>query len=182
MKPAGYLLNRENGPDGESGLFYDYILAENGLFVRAHNPLVKATVLISLVKVRGLAPLTEAISLTHGKIPGQLYDLALSILMANSEMEQYLAITWENEYRLLAPQQEKNGLSVKYNTLPSLVMDIHSHGCAIAFFSIIDDADEQGLRFYMVVGKLNTLLPQVEFRLGVYGYFAPLQIEEVFDV
>jgi PRTRC genetic system protein A len=61
-------------------------------------------------------------------------------------------------------------------------MDIHSHGSMKAFFSFTDDRDEQGLRLYMVVGRLDTLLPEVELRLGVYGYFATLNIDEVFGV
>ena len=182
MKPAGYLLSKEEGLSGEPGLYYDYIVAGNGLFIRAQNSLIKATACINLVEIRGLRPLGEEIELVHGKIPGRLYDLSLSILMANSELEQYLAITWENEYRLTAPLQERSEGSVKYHTLPSLIMDIHSHGYWKAFFSSTDNKDEQGLRLYMVVGKLNTLLPEVELRLGAYGYFAPLGIEDVFDV
>ena len=182
MKPVGYLLNRDQAPHGEPGLFYDYIVAGNGLFIRAHNPLIRATLCISPAEVRGLKPLEEQVELVHGKIPRRIYDLSLSILMASSEREQYLAITWEEEYRLRMPSQERSAASVKYDKLPSSVMDVHSHGHMKAFFSIADDEDEQGLKFYMVVGKLDTLLPEVELRLGVYGYFAPISVEEVFDV
>ncbi|GAJ18977.1 unnamed protein product, partial [marine sediment metagenome] len=178
MKPVGYLLNRGESFDGEPGLFYDYILAGNGLFIRtsrknlALNTLIEATICISPVAIRGLHPLEEQVELVHGKIPRRIYDLSLSILMASSEREQYLAITWEEEYRLRMPSQERSETSVKYDKLPSSVMDVHSHGHMKAFFSIADDEDEQGLKFYMVVGKLDTLLPEVELRLGVYGYFA----------
>jgi PRTRC genetic system protein A len=182
VKLAGYLLNKEEGLDGEPGLFYDYIVAGNGLFIRAHNPLLKATICISPVKIRGLSLLNEQIELLHGKIPMHLYDLSFSVLMSSSELEQYLAITWEGEYRLRIPPQERTAGSVTYVTLPSLIMDIHSHGQMRARFSGTDNEDEQGLRLYMVVGKLNTLLPEAELRLGVYGYFVPLDIGEVFGV
>ena len=182
MKPVGYLLNKREGLNGEPGMFYDYLVAENGLFIRAHNPLVKATVCISPVEIRGLSPLKESIELTHGKIPRRLYDLALSVLMAGSDREEYLAITWEDEYRLRMPTQERDSASVKYEKLPYSVMDIHSHGHMDAFFSSTDDSDEKGLRLYMVVGRLDTLLPEVELRLGVYGYLVPLSIEEIFYV
>ena len=182
MRPVGYLLSQEKGLEGEPGLFYDYILAENGLFIRARNPLIQVAVCISPVEIRGLFPLEERIELVHGKIPRRLYDLSLSLLMASSDREQYLAITWENEYRLRLPAQERNQARVEYESLPSSVMDIHSHGRMKAWFSGTDNTDEQGLRLYMVVGMLDTLLPEVEIRLGVYGYFAPLCVEEVFDV
>ena len=182
MRPVGYLLNTREGLNGEPGLFYDYILAGNGLFVRGAAPLLQATILLSPAAVRGLVPLDEKVELTHGKIPGRLYDLSLSMVMARNDQEQYLAITWEDEYRLRMPAQERCATSVKYENLPSSVMDIHSHHRMKAWFSGQDDTDEQGLRLYMVVGRLDTLLPEVEIRLGVYGYFAPLGVEDVFDV
>jgi PRTRC genetic system protein A len=182
VRPVGYLLNKGEGLEGEPGLFYDYILAENGLFIRARNPLIGGLICISPLEIRGLFPLEERIELVHGKIPRRLYDLSLSLLMASSDREQYLAITWENEYQLRLPAQERSSASVKYESLPSSVMDIHSHGCMKAWFSGTDNTDEQGLRLYMVVGRLDTLLPEVEIRLGVYGYFTPLCVEEVFDV
>jgi len=181
VRPVGYLLNKKEGLEGEPGIFYDYILAEDGLFIRVRNPLIKGLVCISPVNIKGLAPLDEQIELTHGKIPRHLYDLSLSVLMTSSDREQYLAITWEDEYRLRIPGQDRNGASVKYETLPGSVMDIHSHGRMAAFFSITDDRDERGLRLYMVVGRLDTLLPEVELRLGVYGYFVPLSIEDIFN-
>jgi PRTRC genetic system protein A len=185
VKPVGYLLNEGEGLTGEPGLFYDYIEAGNGLFIHARNPLIEATICIGPVKIRGLSPLENQLELVHGKIPRSLYDLSLSILMSDSELERYLAITWEEEYRLMTPHQERSAGSVKYDRLPSRVMDIHSHVNVYASFvdfSGIDNDDEQGLRLYMVVGRLDTLLPEVQLRLGVYGYFAPLDIDEVFDV
>ena len=175
-------MNTKEGLTGDAGLYYDFIFARTGVFIRARNPLIRATLCISPVEIRGLRPLEERIELAHGKIPGHLYDLSISVLMASSDREQYLAVTWEDEYRLRIPGQERNEARVKYESLPSSIMDIHSHGCMKAWFSGDDNRDEQGLRLYMVVGMLDTLLPEVELRLGVYGYFVTLSIEEVFDV
>ena len=182
MKPVGYLVNTKEGLEGTPGLFYDYILAGNGLFIRGASPLLKATVLISLARVRGLAPLDEKAELTQGKIPHGIYGLALSILLADRYRERYLAVAWEGEYRLRVPFQESTEGGVSYERLPGTVLDIHSHGSMRAFFSGTDNADEQGLRLYMVVGRLDTLLPEIEMRVGVYGYFSPVLTNEVFDV
>lgn len=181
MRAVGYLFSEMEGLVGEPGLFYDYILAGNGLFVRARGPLIEATVRIAAAEVRGLSPLEEKIALPMGAIPRRLYDLAISILGADYERERYLTTTWEGEYRLRMPPQEGSAGGVKYERLPSSVVDIHSHGTMEAFFSWTDDRDEQGLRLYMVVGKLHTLWPEVLLRVGVYGYFAPVSIEEVFN-
>ena len=175
-------MNTREGLDGEAGLYYDYILAGTGLFVRAENPMLKTTLCISPIQVRGLAPLEEEIELAHGKIPRCLYELAVSTFVATRSWEQYLAVTWEDRYHLRIPTQDREAASVRYERLPSTILDIHSHANMSAFFSSTDDGDEQGLRLYMVVGKLDTLIPEVETRLGVYGYFAPVNVSDIFDV
>jgi len=180
MKPVGYLLNTREGLSGEPGAFYDYILASNGLFVRAGNPLLAATVLVAPAEIRGLAPMAERVELTQGKVPWALYNLATEVLAADPLREHYLAVTWEGAYRLRASAQDGTPGGVSYERLPATVLDIHSHGTMRAFFSGTDDRDELGLRLYMVIGRLDTLLPEVKLRVGVYGYFAPINIEEVF--
>ena len=182
MRPVGYLLNTDRGPEGVPGLFYDYILAGNGLFIRARSPLLQATVHIAEPRVRGLLPLEEGVELPMGEIPRYIYNLALSVFSADRCQEHYLAVTWEGEYRLRVPCQETSTCGVRYERLPSTVLDIHSHGTMRPFFSGTDDQDEQGLRLYMVVGRLDTLMPEIEMRIGVYGYFSPVQFEEVFGV
>ena len=182
MKHAGYLLNTSEGLTGEAGLFYDYIFAGNGLFVRTQNTLLKTAICISPIQIRGLLPLEEEIEFTHGKIPQALYNLAVSLFIAGSDREHYLAVTWENQYHLKIPPQDRYSGSVRYERLPSTILDIHSHGVMESFFSGTDNADEQGLCLYMVVGRLDTLLPEVEKRLGVYGYFAPVTLAEIFNV
>ena len=182
MKQVGYLLNTRDGLEGEPGFFYNYILAGNGLFIRADGPLVSATVCVALAEVRGLAPMSESVELARGKIPMYFYELAISTLYSHSHKEQYLAVVWDRRYRLMRPQQEGTGASVKYNRLPHTVLDIHSHSGISAFFSSTDNNDEQGLRLYMVVGQMDKLIPEVELRIGVYGYYATLDKSEVFGV
>lgn len=182
MRQVGYLANTEGGLAGEPGLFYNYILAGNGLFIQARSPLLRATVHIAETWVRGLLPLEEKVELPRGNIPRYIYNLALSVLFIDRVQEWYLAVTWEGKYRLRVPCQETSNCSVRYERLPSTVLDIHSHGAMRAFFSGTDNEDEQGLRLYMVVGRLDTLIPEIEMRVGVYGYFGPVKFEEVFSV
>ena len=76
MKRVGYLLNTPEGIQGEPGFFYNYIVAENGLFIRAQGPLLTATVPVASARVRGLAPLKKCAELTYGKIPRRIHDVA----------------------------------------------------------------------------------------------------------
>ena len=46
-KPVGYLTNSPAGIKGESGVFYDYILAAGGVYLQAKNAHLAATVCIA---------------------------------------------------------------------------------------------------------------------------------------
>ena len=179
-RPVGYLINSSAGIEGEPGVFYDYILASGGIYLRAQNQFLAATVCITPGEIRGLAPLKEDIELLHGKIPLYLLNLALSVLIVKRDIEQYLAITWESGYTVKITSQQATAASVTYETLPDTVLDIHSHTDGVpAQFSPIDDYDETGFRLFAVVGNLRKLCPTIKLRLGIYGYFLPLSRDEV---
>ena len=181
MKPAGYLVNTKEGLEGEVGVFYNYILAEDGLFIQAKNSLIAATVCIAPQVVRGLLPIEESIVLRMGKLPMHLLSLALSVLCVKPEIEQYIAVTWNGSYSLAIPTQTQNAASVTFETVKNTVLDIHSHiGDKPPYFSMVDNHDEQGFRFYAVASELRNLCPTIEIRLGVYGYFIPLGKEDIF--
>jgi PRTRC genetic system protein A len=181
MKPAGYLINTKTGLQGERGFIYDYIFAENGVFLEARSPLLEARICIAPVSIRGLAPADERITLTKGRIPGYIYDLALSVLCTDPYRECYLAVTWDGEYHIKMPAQERKEAKVEYSVMSNTLVDIHSHAAMGAFYSLKDDEDDKGFRLSLVAGKLDTMTPEMEMRLVMYGYYAPVAIEEVFD-
>lgn len=178
------MINTATGLEGEPGVFYNYIMTANGLFLQAKNAHLAATVCIAPAEVRGLAPLEESIELLHGKIPMYFLNLALSVLCIKPDIEQYLAVTWQGNYSLSVPTQSQTVASVTYEALPNTVLDIHNHvGIVPPYFtgfSDIDDHDEQGFRIYAVASGLRDLFPWVGLRLGIYGYFLHLLKEEVF--
>jgi len=181
VKLAGYLINTRMGLQGERGLIYDYILAGNGLFLEARTSLLEARICLAPVAVRGLAPLEESLSLPQGRIPGYLYELALSVIYTDIYRECYLAVTWDGRYHLKMPAQERQRTGVDYRVLESTILDIHSHPGMTASSSLTDDRDEQGFRLSLVIGRLYALTPEVSLRLGVYGYYRELALEDVFE-
>lgn len=177
---AGYLVNEPGGARGEPGLGYDYIMAGNGLFIRASNGLISAQICVAEAEVRGLAPLDTRVELPHGPIPRPFYDLAVNTMYVNSTQESYLAVTWEGQYRLRMPPQQRGPLHVEYSVLENTVLDIHSHCSMVGHHSMIDTADEKGFLISMVVGKLQDAEPDVALRLSVYGYYCPLEKWDIF--
>jgi PRTRC genetic system protein A len=180
MQEVGYRYFTENGLLGEPGLYYDYIVGANGVFIRAENRFVSATVCVAPARVRGLQPMRTLVELKHGKIPWRIYHLAISTLMADSTHEHYLAIVWRDGYHLVHPEQEGTEASCRYERVPDTVMEFHSHALMPSFFSGVDTRDEQSLAIYAVVGRLDQLIPEIEVRIGAYGYFDKLNLNEVF--
>lgn len=178
---VGYLLNKKEGLVGEPGQYYDYLVGSNGVYIRAENPLISATIPVARGKVRGLEPLAAKVELLGGKIPLIFYHLALSVPSAMPDIECCLLICWDGErYRFGLPPQQASATGLTYMPQDGTVVCIHSHGRMGAFFSGIDNRDEQGLCIYMVVGKADQLYPEVKLRVGAYGYFAALNESEVF--
>ncbi len=180
MKTVGYLVNHPDGLSGERGLYYNYILGSNGIFIEAEGPLIAARVSVAECEIRGLAPVKARVSLTYGSIPQHFFDLALDSFLADPGKEHYAAVTGSHGYHFYIPVQDRDGARVTYEVGDSIVLDLHSHGHGWACFSGQDDQDEQGLKLSAVVGKLNAT-PVVKLRVGVYGYFKSLEWKDVFD-
>ena len=179
-KPVGYLLNKQEGLLGERGLYYDYIVASNGVFIDAESPLMAARIPVADCEIRGLAPIETKVTLTYGSIPQRFFDLALNLFLTDISSEHYVAIVGDAGYRFYIPVQDKSAGSVVYEVESSVILEMHSHGRMGAWFSATDNHDEAGMKLYGVVGKLDAT-PIVKLRVGVYGYFHELSWKDVFD-
>jgi PRTRC genetic system protein A len=179
---ADYLVARRGCP-GRSGLAYDYLLARNGVFVAAENALLAARLPIAACLVRGLDPLDSLIEIKHGLLPQHLWHDIVEVAQywAACGQEALLVVTWDGRrYRLVAPVQIVDPCQVCYRPLANALLEIHSHHRYAARFSSIDDADEQRLCLYGVIGRLDGDRPEVALRVGAYGYFMPVAWEDVF--
>ena len=180
--PVGYLVNHPAGLTGSQGIGYDYVLGSGGLYVQSESDHLTARVPVAPAEVRGLAPVPEKVELAHGLIPARVFELGLAWMLAAPDTERFFAVRWDGgAYRLVVPPQEGTSASLTYQPPTGVIAEFHSHGRHGAFFSATDDRDEQGFRVYGVVGRLDTLEPELTLRVGIYGHFAPLHWSQVFD-
>jgi len=93
MKMVGYLTNYPDGLEGERGMYYDYVLASNGLFIEAEGKLIAARVPVAACEIRGLAPLESKFVLRYGRIPQRFFDLALSAFLVDTSKERYPVVS-----------------------------------------------------------------------------------------
>jgi PRTRC genetic system protein A len=179
-----YLVARTSLPP-RSGLAYDFVLARDGLYVVAGNAHLDVRVPVARCLVRGLVPLHAACTLRHGRLSAAFWDEALRIARVSAIVghEMLLAVVHEPGcgYRMVRPPQVSGAARVVYRPTVGTVLELHSHHRLPAFFSRTDDADEQGLRLYGVLGRLDTARPEVALRVGAYGHYLPLPWEAVFE-
>jgi len=169
MRPVGYLKKQTDGLEGERGLYYDYVLASNGLFIEAEGKLIAARVPVAECEVRGLAPVEPRVALRYGRIPRHFFDLALNTMLTTPDKERYVAVTWNEGYHISVPEQAANkehlgegiddghgsGAGVAYLNPDSVLLDMHTHPKMRAGFSFTDNRDETGLKLYAVVGHVG---------------------------
>lgn len=183
MALVEYLIARDGLPP-RRGLAYDYVLAGDGLYLVAENRYLDVRVPVAAATVRGLPPIYPAFTLRPGRLPQAIWELIVeeARTQGQSGQEVLLAVTHDETagYRLARPPQVVGPLQVVYQPLSDLVLEIHSHHRYAARFSGIDDADEQRLCVYGVLGRLDRDRPEVALRVGAYGYFLPVAWETVF--
>jgi PRTRC genetic system protein A len=146
--------------------------------------------------VRELEPIQPGFQFSLPKIPGALLEMIIaffrSLVTENFQLEAMVYIYWDREnqnYFLECPYQlvSKAGVEAVYN--PALqscnrfihVAEIHSHNTMEAFFSKVDDANEQAFRIYGVIGKLDCDPAEMKLRVGYNGKYIPLPLEYIFD-
>lgn len=172
-------------------LAYQYILAANGVFLRAETHFWHALMPLAGCQVRGLQPLRPHFQLNVPLLPAALLNdvLADARRTAASEDNRRLdeALYWFHhrgrQIRVTRPSQQVTPTRVRHaGAAPAdVILELHSHGSLPAFWSPTDNQDEQGALLYGVIGRLDSDRPEIQLRLGIYGYHFPLSLAMLFD-
>lgn len=188
-----YHLHRAPALPPSDAHFYQYVIAQNGVFVRAENDFVSACIPVTRLKeaaapIRGLQPASSWVRLKVSQIPLTLLETVIAnaqVSTENGSLDETLSyVVWSNgRYRLIKPADQQatpnSVISEMVEPAETVVMDLHSHGAAPPYFSPIDDRDETRLRFYGIIGNLRAT-PQWRFRLGIYGHWLEMNRDALF--
>jgi PRTRC genetic system protein A len=170
-----------------SDLAYQFVVAANGLFIRAEDSRMEALVPVALASVHGLEIVEPYARLKLPRVgPGFLFAVQQSARrhLPDEAMYQFVYEPTRNAigaWRCLMPEAEASAGAVNYKDHPNAIIDLHSHGIGSAYFSEIDDGDEQGLRFYVVIGQVDRDWPQIAVRAGVYGHMWNVPQTTIFE-
>ncbi len=179
-----------------------YVVAEGGVFLWAKRVGLEALVPVQPCTLRGLYPVKPFVTLDGP--PRITAALLQTMLVQGSQAHQeddipvemlfYLsaqAADWE----LWIPPQRQFPARVEpikewldLSAYASVLLEIHTHPPHMpAFFSGVDDADEQqGFRLYGVIGRICTAQGRIEaeirMRVGIYGVFYEFPASRVLDL
>lgn len=165
---------------------YEYVFADNGVFIRAKRSGMEIMWLIAHGKIRGLATVEPYLLWDGGRIPAYLLNEMLGEAQRNTnEVLWYLRL--ESHWILSKPNQISSPTSV-VPIYPNLVntdyekalIEVHSHGDMPPIPSVADNADEQGFRVYVILGCVNSC-PKINVRVGLAGYFCPIPAYMIFE-
>ncbi len=168
-------------------LAYQYLLAGNGVFVRAEARFFTALLPVAACTVRGLPPLCPQFQLLVPRIPARLLAAVLADARRARRPDSGLnEVLYQFHHHGRAVQVQKpaqqttpTSVTTAVADAASIICDLHSHGNMRAFFSQTDNADEQGARLYAVIGRLDGE-PEMRLRVGLYGYWLALPLTAVF--
>jgi PRTRC genetic system protein A len=167
-----------------------YVVGAGGLYVRAEDSRIRALlpVALSQTPLPGLALVQPEAQLLVPLIPCQwLWSIWQSARAALPDEAMYqlvyddLARNSLGGWACARPRQSADAGHVTFLDFAEASVDLHSHGRLEAFFSYQDDVDDQGLRFYVVIGLLHTLNPVIAARIGVYGHTMRVPARLIFD-
>jgi PRTRC genetic system protein A len=184
-----HIHKREPLPPNDA-LAYQYILAGNGLFIRAETHFFDALLPIAPCAVRGLAPLRQQFRLKVPRVPTRLLDTILAdarrARRPSGDKEGLNEVLYQFHHHGRTVQVKKppqrtgpGSVTAVTDSAPTILCDLHSHGNMAAFWSRTDDTDEQSARLFAVIGRLDTE-PEIRLRVGLYGYWRPLPVTAVF--
>ena len=165
---------------------YEFVLAGNGVFIRAAKLGLFVQFPLAHCPVRGLPPMKPYFNMEAPRVPRPLVEELLSVAMAQTA-EILFYLNWEQDHwQLSIPGQAQDVACVTPNEIAGeqyrhALIECHSHGSMKAFFSQQDGRDEQGFRLYAVLGNLKEQ-PRLKTRLGVFGYFWEVPSTSVFEL
>ena len=164
---------------------YEFVIAGNGVFVRARRCGLEAMIPISTCEIRGLKAVKPYVRLEAGKIPLICTQTILAEFKSDLPNESLFWVRLEDKkWKVIKPEQiaDENSVHPVDPFDPAgaaALLDVHSHNTMEPFFSTDDDKDETGFRIFAVFGLLDTQ-PCVMARIGIYGYCLRLDAGDVF--
>jgi len=173
----------EKLPEPEE-LKHRFVCGQDGLYIEARNEVIELRQCIapSAMSLPYGKIEQTGICLRNGRIPQRILMNALDQSFSSAPNEWAGLVVWNETrggYELFEPDviRATPGRISYRNAIPDgliSVMDLHSHGDGLAFFSSTDDrSDMDGFYIAGVIGNCRSINPSFVTRMVVNGHFLP---------
>lgn len=170
---------------------YEYVMAGNGIFLRAQRKELTACIPLIDTTIHGLPEVTPSLSLASPRIPETIIaDILTHSLTAWADptgpKEALFHCEFDADWSLSIPEQIRTAISVRCAdpftpSYATCLVEIHSHHEMPPLFSTTDNQDETGFRIFGVLGHFGRE-PQILFRIGIYGHFFCIPAESIAEL
>lgn len=191
--PRYHVLSGDAVPPLDDTRIFEYLIAGNGIFLRARRRGIEVLLPISSpCELVGLLPLAPYVDSPYPLVGPELVTYLFDRARAQTEdgvhyEERLFYLLWRDQrWEVFEPEQEQRsgrvepidkGLAARLGVFA----EAHSHHTMSAFFSTTDDSDEKWFGIYAVLGHVTTR-PEIRTRVVVDGYQWQCPAEVLFDL
>lgn len=170
---------------------FEYLLAGNGLFIRAKRNEFSVCLPLCQISIKGLPDAHGHITWHKPPISSRIWQEILVNARENSDSvafkEDVYVVYWHEKQ--LEWQWKNIGKNRNYastiadDTLEEYkdaCLEIHTHPPNATHFSRMDDRDEQGkFRIFGILIDVHNPNPNVRFRCGIYDHFVQIPAADI---
>jgi PRTRC genetic system protein A len=179
--PLYHVLDGKEIPLLDPKRLYEYVIAGNGVFLRARKRFGEVLMPISEpCELVGLQTVMPYLRLPYPRIgPDIVEHMLRRSLEQTTDGEHFQEILFyilqkEEGWEVIEPEQEQEPgrVEARDKTLAArlgIFVEVHSHHRMDAFFSDKDDSDERWTGIYGVIGRITTQ-PELRVRVVVDSY------------
>lgn len=169
-----------------SAVMFEYLMAGNGLFIRAKRREFSVCLPVCSEVINGLPEVKSGIVWHKPRIPGYIWHGILENARAGSDSIQFredvYIIFWNEEtcqwwWKSIGTERgwARTLADDKQKEYGEACIELHTHPTGAIRFSSADDRDESGkFRIFGILIDVHSPNPKVRFRCGVYDYFAQI--------
>ena len=173
---------------------FEYLMAGNGLFIRAKRREFSVCLPVCRAPVKGLPSVQSGIVWHKPKIPGCIWREILQNARADSDFNQFredvYIVFWHESIGQWCWKnigKERNRASAIADDTRAeygeACIELHTHPDGAFHFSRADDKDESGkFRIFGILIDIHSLNPKIRFRCGVYDYFAQIPADYISEM
>ena len=171
--------------DDVTAVLYEYLIAGNGLFMRACRSEFTAALPLHKIPIRGLTESRAGIIWHRPRISRYLWQEIWQHARFKSTSSEFkedvYIIYWhksEAAWRWKAVSRERSwAATIADDTIAEYgeaCIELHTHPPGAIHFSRADDLDESGkFRIFAIMVDIHDT-PQIRFRCGIYDHFFPI--------